>query len=240
METYYQRYIESGGLIMVFLIPCSLLALGYAVQGFVNLRRSRLLPPGMRSAMRAPIAAREIRNTIAQAGNSNTLFDRIVARLTSNGASIHLSSEDVSEIISDEIGRLYQQNSHLTVIYTIAPLLGLLGTVLGMMKSFYLFGASDNPSVAQLSRGINEALVTTMWGLFIAIPSFVVVNIFRYRLLRYQRDTLPRLVRHVMSVLHEQVEDSASGGEEEAGEVERPIAAPEDLHSRDEVDRGME
>lgn len=200
METYYKLYVQSGGIMMFVLIPCSLLAIGYIIQGFINLRHSKIIPRNIIQITKQTSDGIPINVIHSIIEENDSVIARTLRRLLNHhGAPQKLESDIINEYIEDEIGRTYQRNSHLIVIYTVAPLLGLLGTVLGMMKSFYLFSTMENPSVAALSRGINEALVTTMWGLFIAIPAFVVVNIFRYRLLRYQRDIVPHTIRELLA-----------------------------------------
>ncbi len=217
MESYFDRYIAAGGIMMVLLIPCSLFAIAYMVQGFINLRRSRLLPPAIEPILKDSTGEVDPQDAVKTVVESNTVLGRIVIRVLQDSSASHISSEDLNEITSDEIGRLYQQNSQLSVIYTIAPLLGLLGTILGMMKSFYLFSMMENPSVSALSRGINEALVTTMWGLFIAIPSFLVLNLFRYQLLSYQREVLPVGAQKIIRILASHpVEEKSDESERES------------------------
>ncbi|MCD6386134.1 MotA/TolQ/ExbB proton channel family protein [Candidatus Sumerlaeota bacterium] len=201
METYFQRYILAGGVMMFFLIPCSLFAIAYIVQGLINLRRSKLIPAELAPLLKGEPSDTNIENLKQFLATDESVLGRIIQRILHNSSGSQLSTRQLNDITADEISRLYQRNSQLTVIYTVAPLLGLLGTILGMMKSFYLFSTTTNPSVAQLSYGINEALVTTMWGLFIAIPSFLVVNIFRYRLLKYQREILPELAEKIIRTM---------------------------------------
>lgn len=207
---------------MFFLIPCSLFAIAYIVQGFINLRRSKLIPSELIPLLKGKPSEFNIENLRQFLATNESVLGRIIQRILHNSDGLQLSTEQLNDIIADEISRLYQRNSQLTVIYTVAPLLGLLGTILGMMKSFYLFSITPNPSVAQLSYGINEALVTTMWGLFIAIPSFVVVNIFKYRLLRYQREILPDLAEKIIHTINsahqENAEHSKNKNSESTGE----------------------
>lgn len=184
---------------MVFLIPCSLLAVAYIIQGFINLRRNKLLPPDLVNRALNIKTQADLKSIETEVQRVDSLFSRIMRRLLLSRQQKIQPAESLDDIIEDEISRLYQRNSQLAVIYTVAPLLGLLGTIIGMMKAFHLFSAMSNPSVTQLGRGIDEALITTMWGLFIAIPSFVVLSLFRYRLFSYEREIIPLLMEKIMA-----------------------------------------
>jgi len=200
-QSYFQQYVVNGGVMMFFLIPCSLLAIGFMIQGFINLRRGRIVPkafPGQVGAKRSVEELPRIADAIE--GGGSTLaraLKRIIPRLKARHNPDN-EEDIISDVIDDEIDRLYHNNNQLVIIYTVSPLLGLLGTILGMMKTFYQFSASTEQSIALLSKGINEALVTTMWGLSIAIPSFIILSLFRHRLFRYQSDVLPTAVHQVV------------------------------------------
>ena len=198
METYFDRYVVSGGILMFFLIPCSFLAVWFIFQGLINLRRARIAPRSlvqMAEKILSPEDAGQFRDQIQKDGSSLASILRRLRDLDPQPSPDQI--EDLSaEFIDDEISRLYHKNNQLAVIYTVSPLLGLLGTILGMMKTFYIFSMTEEHSLSQLSRGINEALVTTMWGLFIAIPSFVVLYLFKQKLFYYEMNLLPRAVKN--------------------------------------------
>ena len=89
----------------------------------------------------------------------------------------------------DVVKQLRQHLTALQTIITIAPMLGLLGTVTGLMKSFYLLGhqvKAYNPQ--EISTGISEALITTAAGLIIAVIATIFYNYFRSRLEEYVHD----------------------------------------------------
>jgi len=184
---------------MYFLVPCSFFALGFIIQGFINLRRSRIMPRSLISAsdnLSSYNDLPEFRNAVAE--NSSPLANILRRILELNPAPSPQEVEEIAaEFTDDEVSRLYHKNNQLAVIYTVSPLLGLLGTIIGMMKTFYVFSMSEEHSITQLSRGINEALVTTLWGLAIAIPSFVVLYLFKQKLFYYETTLLPHTVKGV-------------------------------------------
>jgi biopolymer transport protein ExbB/TolQ len=84
------------------------------------------------------------------------------------------------------VRRLRRRMTELRTVITIAPMLGLLGTVTGLMKSFYLLGNQvDNYNPKQISLGISEALITTAVGLIIAVTATVFYNYLTSRLEDY-------------------------------------------------------
>jgi biopolymer transport protein ExbB len=189
MESLFDRYVLSGGIMMVFLIPCSFLGCYFIVQGLINLRRQRIAPRDLiaqAESCNSPASQEKFLSALRMSRSSLAI---IFEKLLSHFSKSSEGGEDedvVRDTVEEETARLYHNNSQLAVIYTVAPLLGLLGTILGMMRSFYEFSVTETRSVAQLSEGINEALVTTMWGLFIAIPSFIVLSLFKHRLFYYE------------------------------------------------------
>jgi biopolymer transport protein ExbB len=102
------------------------------------------------------------------------------------------AAEVLREEIEGECDALLEQNSQLGVIYRITPLLGLLGTVFGMIETFNDFTSAANPDIQQLSAGINVALLTTAWGLSIAIPAYIALYLLQRRISSYEQFVLPR------------------------------------------------
>lgn len=209
-KTYLQKYVIDGGILMIALIPCAFLAVAYIIQSFVNLRKNRIAPK---------LFLKEIEKV--DSNNAATNFNKIISEDDSPLAIIYtqwtekkrgltkLESENLLKDITDyEISKLYHENNQLLTIYQVAPLLGLLGTVLGMMKSFYEFSITKEKSLEILSKGINEALVTTIWGLFIAIPAFIALHFIKKKLFKYEVAILPDLVMRIFSRLNKYLSDS--------------------------------
>lgn len=205
MQSYLERYVLAGGVMMVFLIPCSIIALALIIHGFIDLRRGKIMPRDVESLFDVgdnPGAVEQLREGLKEYAWSP--LARICMRLLpwfgSRGETWDLT---VQQVTGEEIAALYQRHSYLAVVYGVAPLMGLLGTILGMIKTFYEFSVTQTRSVAELSKGINEALVTTMWGLMIAVPAYLFLNLFRQRLYRYENDLIPTRVRELFAQLEE-------------------------------------
>jgi biopolymer transport protein ExbB len=89
----------------------------------------------------------------------------------------------IQESLHDRAGALLRKIEWLNLIGAVSPMVGLFGTVFGMIKLFNaIVSAGGQPQPAQLADGIGVALVTTFWGLFIAIPALAMHGIFRNRI----------------------------------------------------------
>jgi biopolymer transport protein ExbB len=229
METYFDRYVLAGGIMMIGLIPAAFLAIMYIVQGFINLRRGRVAPETLLAQAGALKTTTERDDFVTSLEGSRSALARCVVKvLQRRKRSAQPDDSDIiPDVVTEEVSRLYHQNNQLAVIYPVAPLMGLLGTITGMMKAFYEFSVVREHSIDQLSKGINEALITTMWGLFIAIPALTVLSIFRHRLYRYETELLPTTVRELLHSIDSAEEHDEPQRLEDVREETAP-GAPDD------------
>lgn len=179
---------------MVALIPCLILMVAFGIQGFLNLRGRRIAPRNF---------SHQLRRTRQQGGYeaARALIEEephSLAQVIRN-VDDHLKfnpqadpAEVLKQQIEDECDTLLQENSQLGIIYRISPLLGLLGTVFGMIQTFNEFAQSVRPDVRELSVGINVALITTAWGLSIAIPAYLVLYLLQRKVANYEHLVLPQ------------------------------------------------
>lgn len=193
----------AGGIMMIFLVPTSVIALALIVHGLIDLRREKVMPSQIGAAFRNvgdPPELDSLRDRIDMCPESplRRVCMRLLPWIGMRGETWDMT---VQQVTSEEIAALYQRHSYLAVVYGVAPLMGLLGTIIGMIRTFYEFSVSQTRSIGELSEGINEALVTTMWGLIIAVPAYLFVNLFRQKLYRYENDRIPARVRDLFSPL---------------------------------------
>lgn len=172
--------IQEGGVLMYPIIVCSVIALSIAFERFWTLRRATIDTREFMDAMRTVLRQNRIQEAVTICDET----DAPVARIMKAGVLKHnRSKEDIREAIEDaghlEIPRLERYMSALATCANVAPLLGLLGTVQGMIKCFATIQHKQgqvNPS--DLAEGIGNALITTAAGLTVAIPALVVYNYF--------------------------------------------------------------
>lgn len=171
---------------MVFLVPAAVLAAGYAVQGFINLRRSRMNPSDFVESLWAARKAGDD-DRIAALVRENA-GDHSLANIVRNVLAARESSPQTETIVhlreqvADESDRLALLNSHLNVLYRLTPLLGLVGTVMGMIRAFMEFSLSPEPKIENLAGGVMTALVATAWGIGISCFSLFFYSIHARRI----------------------------------------------------------
>jgi biopolymer transport protein ExbB len=102
-----------------------------------------------------------------------------LAEVSLGYSAVEKAMEDAS---IEQAARMLRKIEYLSVIGTIAPMLGLLGTVWGMIQAFLEFEIKANPQVSELAPGIYHALVTTLFGLCVAVPALAAFAIFRNRI----------------------------------------------------------
>lgn len=174
------RLVQQGGVLMWPIFLCSIVALGVAIDRFISLRRARLDTRDLMDAMRTTLRQNRIQDAIDICDAADTPFARIVKA----GVLKHDRSKDdirraIEEAARIETPRLERHMPALATCSSVAPLLGLLGTVQGMIKCFaQIQNKLGQLNPADLAGGIMNALITTFAGLAVAIPALVVYNYF--------------------------------------------------------------
>jgi len=171
--------ILKGGYVMIPLGLCSVLALAVAVERFISLKRDKILPPEFVAGIKSTLAGTDdVDKAVAYCEDRpspiSNIFRAGISRIRQGAASIEKAIEDAG---SREVDKLKRSLRPLSVIATVAPLLGLLGTVYGMISAFQSASAMGVGKADRLATGIYEALVTTAAGLTLAIPVLVVYQI---------------------------------------------------------------
>lgn len=175
--------VKAGGGIGYIIGVLSLIMVALIIDHLLNIRRSTLMPPGLAEEVHRLLGEREI-DAAKQVCEDHPGF---LSRLLSAGldevgvgyATIEKSMEDAAV---EQSARLFRRVEYLSVIGTIVPMLGLMGTVWGMIQAFVEFEQKANPQVSDLAPGIYRALVTTLLGLGVAVPSLSAFAIFRNRI----------------------------------------------------------
>ncbi len=192
------QFVMKGGVLMYPILLCSILTLAILFERLFALRRSRVIPEKFIIEVRDLVRQGRMEDAMTKC----RLNDSSIARVLMAGISRHTKPhQQIKEAIED-VGRLEAANLErfLTILGTIAgiaPLLGLLGTVTGMIKAFNVISHAGIGNPQMLAGGISEALITTAAGLVVAIPAFVFYKILRARvdkrILRMERVSLEML-----------------------------------------------
>jgi biopolymer transport protein ExbB len=174
--------IAAGGWLMLPIVVCSGLAMAIILERFWTLRRSAVMPAELLNQNWDWARSKQLQQKHLDALEANSPLGRLLAAALKNR---HRSREIIKEAVEDRgrhvVHELERFLNSLGTIAGITPLLGLLGTVVGMIKVFAAIMAEGVGDASNLAGGISEALITTAAGLSVAIPSFLFYRYFTGR-----------------------------------------------------------
>jgi biopolymer transport protein ExbB len=204
-----------GGMTMIPLAICSIVALAIIIERAYALRTRRVIPPAIVRLVQKMRGAEDVAPSIAACEHNDTPFARVInAGLTNRVLPRAENVEVIQAAARQEVGSLERGLLMLEIITGISPLLGLLGTVLGIFHVFNMIVERGVGDASTLSGGISEALVTTIVGLFIAIPSLVAHSYYSKRV----DEHILEMERHANILIHKLY----SGSEAPGGQAARP------------------
>lgn len=166
--------IQSGGILMVPIILCSILALAISAERFWTLRRNQIAPADTLTKVWGWMKNKQLdSNRLRDLQAASPLGRVLAAGLVNARHGRDLMKESIQEAASVEIHNMERYLNALGTIASIAPLLGLLGTVFGMIDIFNQIMMLGTGNTGAFAGGISEALITTAAGLIVAIPALV-------------------------------------------------------------------
>ncbi|MGH8273327.1 MAG: MotA/TolQ/ExbB proton channel family protein [Gammaproteobacteria bacterium] len=172
--------VREGGWIMLPIIACSVIALGIILERLWTLRERRVCPERLLAEVWLRLKEGKMDAQGVEALRRNSPLGRVLAAgLRHRDDSRALMKEAVEDTGRHVVHGLGRYLTTLGTIAAISPLLGLLGTVVGIMKVFAIISSQATASPQALSGGIAEALITTAAGLVVAIPSLILYRYFR-------------------------------------------------------------
>jgi biopolymer transport protein ExbB len=186
-ESFFEIVFSGGWVgiaIMVLIILCSVAAMALSVEQLLVLRASALMPRGLRERVQQQLAAGNLKGAFqaceAQPSFLAFLLRASLAEAESGWTAVEKALEDAT---AEQTARLMRRVEYLAVIGGIAPMLGLLGTVVGLTFAFHEVASTQGVArAADLADGIYHALVSTVGGLIVAIPAMAMYAVFRNRL----------------------------------------------------------
>jgi biopolymer transport protein ExbB len=187
--------IKAGGWLMAPILACSLAAATIIIERFWALRRARVLPDQLLMILRRWTEQGSVnRNDVAELALESPLGRIVAAGLANHDRGREILRERIEDTGRYVAHQLERFLNTLGTIAAISPLLGLLGTVAGMIKVFQVISVQGGSQFDLLSVGIAEALVTTAAGLTVAIPSLLFYRYFQARVdglvVRMEQETL--------------------------------------------------
>jgi biopolymer transport protein ExbB len=183
--------IESAGWVfgpLLLLISIGLTAL--CVLLIMDLRMSVAIPPGFVDEFTDTVNKRRFKEAFEMARNDTSYLARV---LTAGMSRLQYGLEDAREAAANMLEGIRsekeQKNTYTAVIGTLGPLIGLVGTVYGMILAFITLGTGGQPDPKELADNISHALVITLLGISLSVPSIFFNAFFRNRIIRLSMDT---------------------------------------------------
>ena len=184
--SWVDAYITAGGTIGFVILFCTFISLALIIEHIVNIKRDKIVPPQLIDEIEGMFENEEYQEALELCeAEPNFLTNVLAAGLPKINAGFETMRAGMDEMAEEETIKLQQKIGYLSLIGNIAPMMGLFGTVSGMIKAFQKIkdmGAAVTPS--DLAGGISQALVTTFLGLFVAIPSMIAYFFFRNKVVR--------------------------------------------------------
>lgn len=174
--------LEAGGIVGYMLVALSMAAVALIFQHLLGFRKSVLIPTGVAEQLHKLITTGQFREAEALCQQQPSFLTFVVqAGLKEVDVGYREVVKALEDAAAENAARLFRKIEYLNIIGTISPMLGLFGTVWGMIQAFLQFATKDNPPVSELAPGIYQALVTTLLGLAVAIPAIAAYSLFRSR-----------------------------------------------------------
>ena len=200
--------IQAGGIVGYIIIGLSTIALALVIMHLVQIRRDALLPPDQVETIENLLSQGQVAQALEYCYDPEA--DSYLTRIMGVGLTRYQKSAfgafeiktAIEEAGEDQTARLYRSTDALGVIGSIAPLLGLLGTVLGMVGAFESLSRTATPNHEALAASISLALVTTLMGLILAIPCITLHRYFGNRIDAFASEAsreIERLALHLES-----------------------------------------
>jgi biopolymer transport protein ExbB len=181
-QTVWEMF-HGGGIVMYILLIASILIMAFTIEAFIKIRMGRLAPPAVLAQLKDAIVSGNypLAHQVCTA-NPCYLGKIVQAGLERLGRGREAVETAVGDTTAKELNGIKANIQYLSVIGVVSPMVGLTGTVVGMIKAFKTLGSSGAADPSKLAENISEVLVATGAGLFVAIPGFILYYVFRNRI----------------------------------------------------------
>ncbi len=194
--------LKAAGPVGVLIILLSVGAVALVIEHIMTIREGVLMPPGMADEVRGLLGEGKLGPAQQRCRTEPSFLSHVLeSGLAEADVGWTAVEKAVEDSAADQAARLFRKIEYLSVIGNIAPMLGLLGTVIGMIFAFQEVATASGPvQAADLAEGIYQALITTVLGLIVAIPSLAAFAWFRNRVDQLVAET-SYTVQHVFAPL---------------------------------------
>ncbi len=177
-------FVVRGGVIGWLIILIDVASWAIIIEHFISIRRTNILPDPVREQVGQMVEGKQYREVIDYTSAEPSMLSYLLHQSLTEAAHGYAAMERAMEEAAEErTTKLLRKIEMLNVIGNVAPMLGLLGTVLGMIIVFSkIVEVGGMPDPKTLAEGVGIALVTTFWGLVVAIPALAVYAVMRNRI----------------------------------------------------------
>ncbi|MBI3271930.1 MAG: MotA/TolQ/ExbB proton channel family protein [Planctomycetes bacterium] len=176
-KTWWDLF-KTTGLVGILIVGCSVTGVALTIENLVNLKEEKLAPPDVIGELEGLLEEGRMDEALQLCDSDKSYLGNVVAGgVLMAGSSFDEMLKGMEQAAAEETFKVNTKISYLSLLGNIAPLLGLLGTVTGMVSSFQEIEKSKSPTPADLAKGVYESLVNTTMGLFTAIV-FLTVYFF--------------------------------------------------------------
>lgn len=202
-KTTFMELLKQGGWTMWPLGFFSSAVLYFIIRNMMLLRPKNLLRADLKEEIESKLAANNVAGVREICQNNPSLMTSVLdaglERISEDDFDAAHVAEAIEEAGNEQMVTFMKPINYLSIIGGTAPMLGLLGTVSGMIKAFQTIAAGGMGKPELLAGNIGEALITTATGLIIAIPAMIAYFIFKNNFIKHM-STMGRMVSHFLSV----------------------------------------
>lgn len=208
----FHHFVVSGGPITwCILVPLSTITFAVIIHFLVTVRRGTLVPPSLAKTLVAAARQGQPHTALEITRDDGSILGQAAfAGLSARAAGPQAARDAIDEAVDQRATRLFRRIEYLNVIGNVAPMIGLLGTVVGMIQAFNRIYAAGGgvPETSKLVGDIAIALVNTFWGLAIAIPALSAYSFFRNQVDGFAAECIAA-AEGLVAILHRRGETSA-------------------------------
>lgn len=196
------EYVIQGGVTMFALVPLSMYTLSIIIQKALELRRKKIICEKIIQEAKQVKDQKSFQAFYASLESNPSILASIILDYIDEGSRGESTDPKENTVpIDNQAEILYQSLSPISTAYIIGPLIGVLGTTVGIMATFRQFAIAGKRDMAALVSAIDKSLITTMWGLIIAVPAYFAYALLQNTIFNYERKILPKVVAQVMPTI---------------------------------------
>ena len=181
---YFDFFVVKGGWIAYIIMALSVVALALTIEHSVSIRRATIVPPLAVEQMMELMDQRDFEQALQYSADEPSMLGYVVNTALLEAPNGYGAMERaLEEALEERSAKLYRKTEYLNIIGAVSPMLGLFGTVVGMILLFSAIHAADTfPRAQVVADNVAVALVATFWGLAVAIPALSIYAMFRNRI----------------------------------------------------------